>query len=180
MVDAEYEINNVVVSVSYEDVELDLERIASSFDRVSYDPEVYPGLAYRIPKPKATFLLFASGNVNCMGARTVEGAKEATEKLTGELQNLGFDVGEPEIEVQNIVASVDFHRRFDLEEIARNFRYVEYEPEVFPGLVFRWEGTNVAILLFMEGKGTCVGARSIKEIEKAIGRIEETVEPINS
>lgn len=76
-----------------------------------------------------------------MGGKTVEGAKKATEKLTGKLQNLGFDVEEPKIEVQNIVASVDFHRRFDLEEIARNFHYAEYNPEVFPALAFRWEDT---------------------------------------
>lgn len=50
--------------------------------------------------------------------------------------------------VQNIVASVDFHRRFDLEEIARDFRYAEYNPEVFPGLVFRWADTAISRGLF--------------------------------
>ncbi|KXA90141.1 hypothetical protein AKJ62_01550 [candidate division MSBL1 archaeon SCGC-AAA259D14] len=180
MVEAEYEINNVVLTVSYEDLELDLEKIASNLDEARYDPEVFPGVAYRTSKPKASFLIFASGEANCVGAKTVEGAEKAIEDLTEELQDLGFDVGEPEIEVQNMVASVDFHRRFDLEEIARNYHYAEYNPEVFPGLVFRWEGTNVAILLFVEGEGVCVGAKKKEKIEEAINRIEETVEPINS
>ncbi|KXA92352.1 hypothetical protein AKJ64_03360, partial [candidate division MSBL1 archaeon SCGC-AAA259E17] len=79
-------------------------------------------------------------------------------------------------EVQNMVASVDFRRRFDLEEIARNFRHAEYEPEVFPGLVFRWEDTNIAVLLFAEGEGVCVGAKKKEEIEEAIDRIEETID----
>ncbi|KXA89516.1 hypothetical protein AKJ61_02710 [candidate division MSBL1 archaeon SCGC-AAA259B11] len=180
MTDAEYEIVNVVLSVSYKDVEFDLEKIASNLEEARFDPEIYPGLTYRISEPKATFLLFTTGNVNCMGAKTVEGAEKAVGKLTNKLQNLGFDVEEPEVEVRNIVTSVDFHRRFDLEEIARNFHRTEYNPEVFPGLVFRMEGTNVAILLFVEGEGICVGAKKEEEIEEAIDRIEETVEPINS
>lgn len=90
------------------------------------------------------------------------------------LQNLGFDVEEPEVEIQNIVASVDFHHKFDLEEIARNFRHAEYNPEVFPGLVFRVEGRSMAVLLFAQGKGVSVGAKTEEEIEEAIDRIEET------
>ncbi|KXA89041.1 hypothetical protein AKJ61_03725, partial [candidate division MSBL1 archaeon SCGC-AAA259B11] len=72
-------------------------------------------------------------------------------------------------------ASVNFHRRFDLEEIARNFRSAEYEPEVFPGLVFRMEESSVAFLLFVEGEGVCVGAKSEEEIKEGINRIEETI-----
>ncbi len=175
MPDAEYEVNNVVLTVSYEDVELDLEKIASNFDGVSYNPEVFAGLTYRMSEPKASFLIFASGNMNCVGARTVEGAKRAIENLTEQLQDLGYDVGGPETELQNMVASMDFHRRFDLEEIARNFRNSEYEPEVFPGLVFRMEGTSVAFLLFAQGEGVCVGAKSEEEIQKGINRIEEAI-----
>lgn len=180
MVDAEYEIVNVVLSVSYKDVEFDLEKIASNLEEARFDPEIYPGLTYRVSEPKATFLLFTTGNVNCMGAKTVEGAEKAVEKLTSKLQNLGFDVEEPEAVVRNMVASVDFHRGFDLEEIARNYHYAEYNPEVFPALVFRWEDTNVVILLFVEGEGVCVGAKKKEEIEKAIEWISETIESINS
>ncbi|KXA94627.1 hypothetical protein AKJ37_07445 [candidate division MSBL1 archaeon SCGC-AAA259I09] len=180
MTDAEYEVNNIVLTVSYEDVELDLEKISSNLEGARYDPEVFPGVAYRTSKPKASFLIFASGEANCVGAKTVEGAEKAIEKLTEQLQDLGFDVEEPEIEVQNMVVSVDFDRRFDLEEIARNYHYAEYNPEVFPALVFRWEDTNVVILLFVEGEGVCVGAKKKEEIEKAIEWISETIESINS
>ncbi len=114
--------------------------------------------------------------MNCVGAKTVEGAERGIENLTDKLQDLGYDVGEPETEVQNMVASVDFNRRFDLEEIARNFRSAEYEPEVFPGLVFRMEGTSVAFLLFVQGECVCVGAKSEEEIEEGIERIAEAIE----
>ncbi len=141
-----------------------------------YDPELFPGVSYTMSEPKATFLIFSSGKANCVGANTVEEAKKAIEELTGKLQDLGFDVDEPETEVQNMVASVNFQRRFDLEEIARNFRNTEYEPEVFPGLVFRMEKTSVAFLIFVQGDCVCVGARSEEEIEEGINRIEEAIE----
>ncbi|KXA91701.1 hypothetical protein AKJ63_01065 [candidate division MSBL1 archaeon SCGC-AAA259D18] len=176
MANAEYKVNNVVMTVSYENVKFDLKRISSGLEGARYDPEVFPGVAYRASKPKASFLIFASGKANCVGANTVEGAEGATESLTEQLRDLGFGVGEPETEVQNMVASVDFHREFDLEDIARNFHHAEYNPEVFPGLVFRTEGTSVAFLLFVKGEGVCVGAKSEDEIERGIDRVAEALE----
>lgn len=176
MPDADYKINNIVLTVSYDDVHLDLEKIASNLEGARYDPGVFAGVIYRSFEPKATFLIFTSGEVNCVGAKTVVEAKQATEELTDKLQNLGYDVGGPELEVQNMVASVDFHRRFDLEKIARNFRNIQYEPEVFPGLVFRMEGTDTTVLLFVQGKGALVGAKDEENIEETIDRIEETIE----
>lgn len=175
MSDATYDVNNIVLTVSYEDVDLDLEKISSSLEGARYDPEVFPGVAYRATEPKASFLIFASGNANCVGARTIDDAENAIKKLTSELKGLGYDVSEPEVEVQNMVASVDFKRSFDLEEIALNFRHAEYNPEVFPGLVFRIEGTSVSVLLFVQGEGVCVGAKCEEEIEEAIETISETV-----
>ncbi|KXB01395.1 hypothetical protein AKJ41_01660, partial [candidate division MSBL1 archaeon SCGC-AAA259O05] len=99
--DAEYEINNVVLTVSYKDAELDLEKIASALEGARYDPEVFAALIYKTSEPQASFLIFASGKANCVGARTVEGAEKAIENLTDKLQDLGCDVGEPETEVQN-------------------------------------------------------------------------------
>ncbi|KXA96588.1 hypothetical protein AKJ38_03025 [candidate division MSBL1 archaeon SCGC-AAA259I14] len=175
MVDAEYEVNNVVMTVSYRDVEFDLEKIASNLKGARYEPEVFPGVTYATFEPKASFLIFASGKANCVGARSVEDGEKAIENLTEQLQDLGYDIGEPQVKVQNMVAFVNFHRGFDLEEIARNFRSAEYEPEVFPGLVFRMEESSVAFLLFVEGEGVCVGAKSEEEIKEGINRIEETI-----
>ncbi|KXB05234.1 hypothetical protein AKJ51_05220 [candidate division MSBL1 archaeon SCGC-AAA382A20] len=175
MENVEYEVNNIVLTVSYKEVELDLEKVASSLEGARYDPEVFPGVAYKMSEPKASFLLFATGNANCVGAKTVEDAEKSIEKLTEQLQDLGFEAGEPEVKVQNMVASVNFQRRFDLEEIARNFRHAEYNPEVFPGLVFRMEDTNVALLLFVQGEGVCVGAKNEEEIREGIKRLTEAI-----
>lgn len=162
------QIQNIVLSVTYEDIEFNLERLARSLDGARYDPEVFPGIAYKSEEPSASFLIFASGKMNCVGARSMNDAKMAIKKLTKKLRKAGVKIkAEPKVQVQNIVASFDFGREFDLEQIARTFENTEYEPEVFPGLVFRLAEPKVVVLLFVSGKGVCAGAKSMSDIKKA-------------
>jgi transcription initiation factor TFIID TATA-box-binding protein len=162
------QIQNIVVSVIYEDTVFSLEKLARSLDGARYDPEIFPGIAYKSEEPPASFLIFASGKMNCVGARSLRDAKLAINKLTRKLRKAGVKVkSEPKVQVQNIVASFDFGREFDLEKISRNFENTEYEPEVFPGLVFRLEEPHVVVLLFVSGKGVCAGAKTLADIQKA-------------
>ena len=166
------QIQNIVLSVTYEGVEFDLERLARSLDGARYDPEVFPGIAYKSDTPPASFLIFASGKMNCVGARSMNDAKLAIKKLTNRLKKARVRIkSEPKVQVQNIVASFDFGREFDLERIARTFENTEYEPEVFPGLVFRLEEPKTVVLLFVSGKGVCAGAKSMADIKKAAAAI---------
>ena len=161
-------LQNIVLSVTYEGVVFDLEKLARSLEGARYDPEVFPGIAYKSIEPKASFLIFSSGKMNCVGARTMKDAKLAIKRLTAKLQKAGVKVKvEPKVKVQNIVASFDFEREFDLEKIARTFDNTEYEPEVFPGLVFRLAEPKVVVLLFVSGKGVCAGAKSMADIKAA-------------
>jgi len=165
-------IQNIVVSVTYEGTEFNLEKLARTLDGADYDPEVFPGIAYRSEVPRASFLIFSSGKMNCVGAKSMKDAKLAIKNLTKKLRRSGVKIkSEPKTKVQNIVASIDFGRGFDLEEIARNFETTEYEPEVFPGLVFRLDDPKVVVLLFVSGKGVCAGAKSKKDVERAAERI---------
>lgn len=166
------QVQNIVLSVTYEGVEFDLEKLARSLDGARYDPEVFPGIAYKSEEPPASFLIFASGKMNCVGAQSMHDAKLAIKKLTRRLRKAGIKVKvEPKVKVQNIVASFDFGREFDLERIARTFENTEYEPEVFPGLVFRLDEPKVVVLLFVSGKGVCAGAKSMGDIKKAAIKI---------
>lgn len=166
------QVQNIVVSVTYEEVRFNLEKLARSLDRARYDPEVFPGIAYKSEDPPASFLIFASGKMNCVGAKSMRDAKLAIKKLTKKLRSAGVKVkAEPKVKVQNIVASFDFGTEFDLEKIARSFENTEYEPEVFPGLVFRMDDPHVVVLLFVSGKGVCAGAKSTEDIKRAATKI---------
>jgi len=172
MAGVKIQVQNIVLSVTYEGVEFNLEKLAKSLEGARYDPEVFPGIAYKSEDPPASFLIFASGKMNCVGARSMADAKLAIKKLTKKLKKARIKIkSEPKVQVQNIVASFDFGREFDLERIARTYENTEYEPEVFPGLVFRLDDPKVVVLLFVSGKGVCAGAKGMKDIERAAQKI---------
>jgi transcription initiation factor TFIID TATA-box-binding protein len=79
----------------------------------------------------------------------------------------------PEIIVQNIVASADLGSVINLNAIAisLSLEKVEYEPEQFPGLVYRLDKPKVVVLLFGSGKMVCTGARKTEDVELAVERI---------
>ena len=161
-------IQNIVLSVTYEDTEFNLVKLAKSLEGTVYNPKRFPGVVYKSEHPRASFLIFSSGKMNCVGARSMKDANQAIRKLTRKLIEAHMKVkSEPKVKVQNIVASVNFGRKFDLEQIASSFENTEYEPEVFPGLVFRLEDPKAVLLLFVSGKGVCVGAKSMKDVKRA-------------
>jgi len=165
-------IQNIVFSVTYEDTEFNLEKLARSLDGAVYDPEVFPGIIYKSEHPRASFLIFSSGKMNCVGARSMNDAKLAIRKLTRKLREAHIKVKtEPKVKVQNIVASINFGRKFDLERIASRFENTEYEPEVFPGLVFRLDDPKAVLLLFVSGKGVCAGVKSMRDVNRAAQKI---------
>ena len=161
-----------MLSVTYEGTEFNLNKLARSLDGARYDPELFPGVVYKSEDPRASFLIFASGKMNCVGARSMADAKLAIKKLTRKIREAHIKVKtEPKVKVQNIVASVNFGRKFDLEHIASRFENTEYEPEVFPGLVFRLEDPKAVLLLFVSGKGVCAGVNSMRDVKKAAQKI---------
>ncbi len=154
--------------------ELDLPTMAISLDGSEYEPEQFPGLIYRLKEPKTATLLFRSGKVVCTGAKSLEQVKMAIEKVTKQLEKAGIQIKiEPKIEVQNIVASSDLEQNINLNAIAitLGLERVEYEPEQFPGLVYRLDVPKVVLLLFGSGKLVCTGARKPQDVEDAVDKI---------
>jgi transcription initiation factor TFIID TATA-box-binding protein len=172
---AKIKIENVVASTSL-GVELDLPSIALALDGAEYEPEQFPGLIYRLKDPKTATLLFRSGKVVCTGAKSLEHVKVAVNKVAKQLERIGIKVKvEPKIEVQNIVASSDLGEEINLNAIAISLglEHVEYEPEQFPGLVYRMNEPKVVLLLFGSGKLVCTGARKPQDVEAAVNKITE-------
>ncbi|MEM3522520.1 MAG: TATA-box-binding protein [Candidatus Bathyarchaeia archaeon] len=170
-------IENVVASVDLRQ-DLDLYSIAKNFHCIEYNPKRFPGLIFRLKSPKAVLLLFNSGKMICTGAKSERQAKNAILKTLEELRMNGIVLSrKPEINIENIVASVDLNCRIDLEEIALSLKRTIYEPDQFPGLIYAIENPKVAMLIFSSGKLICAGAKSrsdlIKAIEKLKGIIKE-------
>jgi len=79
------------------------------------------------------------------------------------------------INIENIVASADYHRNFNLTAIVGGYSLAEYRPEQFPGLVYRTTNPKTAILIFSSGKMVCTGAKKVKDVYKAIKKVTKDV-----
>lgn len=170
-------IENVVASTSI-DQELDLNQLAADLDGGQYDPGHFPGLLYRLDEPTATLLVFRTGKLVCTGAQSESAVSTAIELTLAELRALGIVTPtEPEITIQNIVTTGDMGQDLNLNALAVGFgfEHVEYEPEQFPGLVYRLDEPAVVVLLFGSGKLVITGGTRPTDAERTIERIHNEI-----
>ncbi len=174
--DLDINVVNVVASASL-DQKIDLLAILKVFRNVEYRPKQFPGLVFRIKKPKTATLIFASGKMVCTGARSEKLARRAVNKVVRELKNNGIIIlGKPKIVIQNMVASANLHGSIDLETAADILENVMYEPEQFPGLIYRMAEPKTVLLLFASGKLVCTGAKSEEMVYESIVKIYGVLE----
>ncbi len=164
-----------VVATSTIGTELNLNNIVLALEGAEYNPEKFPGIVYRLKDPKTTTLIFRSGKVVCTGAKSDVAVKKAINTVVANLADAGFEVmKDPEVTVQNMVATADLKARLNLTTIALSLgmENVEYEPDQFPGLVYRLDDPKVVALLFTSGKVVCTGAKKREDIVLAVERIQ--------
>lgn len=166
------EIQNVVATASLNQ-EIDLLAIVKNFMNVEYRPKKFPGLVFRLKRPKTATLIFTTGKMVCTGAKSEKIAGTAVRKVVRELKNAGFIItGRPVIIIQNIVASADVGGQVDLEEASYVLDNIMYEPEQFPGAVYRMKEPKVVILIFSSGKLVITGAKKEEQVYEAVEKIK--------
>ena len=79
-------IQNVVASVTL-DHKINLLDVMKIFRNVEYRPKQFPGLVFRLKKPKTATLIFGSGKMVCTGAKSEKQARSAVIKVVRELNN---------------------------------------------------------------------------------------------
>jgi len=172
-------IENVVASTKLAE-EFDLIKIESELDGAEYNKKKFPGLVYRVKSPKAAFLIFTSGKVVCTGAKNVEDVRTVISNMANTLKSIGFSKVDltPEIHVQNIVASADLKADLNLNAIAMGLgmENIEYEPEQFPGLVYRIKVPKVVVLIFSSGKLVVTGGKSPADCVEGVKIVRERLE----
>jgi transcription initiation factor TFIID TATA-box-binding protein len=98
-------------------------------------------------------------------------AKESTAKP----KKLKFNL-HPDFKIENIVASADLGVELDLYAIARASPDVDYEPEQFPGAIYKIHDPKTALLLFKNGKVICTGSKTEADIKRSIDQVIKTVQ----
>jgi transcription initiation factor TFIID TATA-box-binding protein len=170
------QIQNVVASGDLSQ-RLDLESILRVTPGARYKPEQFPGLVYRLRKPRTATLLFSSGKMICTGAKSERSAKAAMTRIVNELRRHGIViVGKPEVRIENIVASGDLGGTIGLEDVAAHLTRTMYEPEQFPGLIFRMDEPKTVILIFASGKLVITGAKREPEVRLAAEKLRAALD----
>jgi transcription initiation factor TFIID TATA-box-binding protein len=166
-------IENVVASASL-DQKLNLTAIAKANPGVEYRPETFPGLVYKLRKPRTSILIFSTGKMVCTGGKSSREVKRAIRKVVRELKKNGIIIpGKPKTKIVNMVASANLAGIIDLERSAYALEKTMYEPEQFPGLIYRVNSPKVVFLIFASGKIVCTGATKEEEVYRAVENLHK-------
>jgi len=165
------EIQNVV-AVATLNQSIDLISIMKVFRNVEYRPKKFPGLVFRLKRPKTATLIFTTGKMVCTGAKSSKMARSAVMRVVQELKKAAFIIkGKPEIIITNVVATANVGKEVDLEAAAEVLGNIMYEPEQFPGAVYRMKEPKVVILIFRSGKLVITGAKRKEQVHEAIEKM---------
>lgn len=161
-------------------LELDLVNLSEdlkSLDLYSYElkQENMSGLFLKIYENGPSITIFRTGSVNIRGAKTFEEISENKSLLKSKFSELGIDTEISGMKVTNIVFTADLHTDINLNELCvkLGFESIEYEPEQFPGLVYRLD--SGVILVFSSGKLVLTGFTQPEDAKQAYSRIREII-----
>jgi transcription initiation factor TFIID TATA-box-binding protein len=168
-------VQNIVATTSL-GKDVPLTKLARTQANTEYNPETFPGLVLRIKKPKSAVLVFSSGNLVCTGTKSISQVKEVIRQVIKQLRKINVRVTEiPRINVQNIVASGSINLNLNLNLLSLELENTEYEPEQFPGLVYKLAEPTATFLLFSNGKLVCTGTKNKPQLDEAMRQLNKNV-----
>jgi len=168
------QLQNIVSTVNL-NCKLDLKKIALHARNAEYNPKRFAAVIMRIREPRTTALIFSSGKMVCTGAKSEEQSRLAARKYARVIQKLGFPAKFIDFKIQNIVGSCDVKFPIRLEGLVlAHSQFCSYEPELFPGLIYRMVKPKIVLLIFVSGKVVLTGAKVRSEIYEAF----ESIYPI--
>ena len=165
-------LQNIVSTVNM-GTKLDLKHIALHARNAEYNPKRFAAVIMRIRDPKTTALIFASGKMVCTGAKSEEKSRLAARTYARIVQKVGYPSATfTEFTIQNIVGSCDVGFSIELERLAIVHKSLcSYEPELFPGLIYRMVSPKIVLLIFVSGKLVLTGAKKREQIYEAFDKI---------
>ncbi len=173
-------IENIVASGVIAD-EIDLAEISSKIEGCELNTKRFPGAVYRIDEPRMASLIFSSGKVVLTGIRNEESLGEGLNKVLSSLKEAGVNIlPVPKVAVTNIVCSYDIGRFINLNRVVAklSLEAIEYEPEQFPGLVYRIKDPKIVALLFSSGKIILTGGKNLTDVKKGLDVLEASIKDV--
>lgn len=146
-------LQNVISTFSL-DCTLTLTEIQKKARNTEYNPKRFAALVMRIKQPQTTALIFSSGKVVVTGAKNEKESKLACKKFARIIKKLDYPANFKDFKVQNIVASCEVGYKVSLENLvtSEHANSCRFEPELFPGLIYKMIEPKVTLLIFVSGK----------------------------
>lgn len=179
-----YKIENIVTAGNFvgysKENKIDLIKIAAAHPSYEYNPERFSGVTIRLANIRGTMLLFSSGAFVVTGLRDIHTIDNVMDMFTDTLKNIkGIVVTKCHFKIVNIVAQTSIAKNIDLNALILKVDNAMYDPEVFPGAIYRLSNTDHPIkatfLLFSTGKIVCLGTTNESDLSTAIRYLTDLV-----
>ena len=183
MTEKKYEslkIENIVASGVIAE-SIDLVMLSEKVKNCELNKKRFPGAVYRIQDPKIAALIFSSGKVVITGIRNDKALADGLAIIIKSLKKAGITpLKEPRIAITNMVCSYNLGKYINLNKIVvtLNVENIEYEPEQFPGLVYRIKDPKIVVLIFSSGKIILTGGKNLEDVRKGLDVLEQKLESI--
>ncbi|HNX17379.1 MAG TPA: TATA-box-binding protein [Methanoregula sp.] len=183
MADKMYEslkIENIVASGAIAE-SIDLVALSEKVKNCELNKKRFPGAVYHIEDPKIASLLFSSGKIVMTGLRNNKALADGLAVIVASLHDAGIKtLKEPRVAITNMVCSCDLARYINLNKVVvtLNLENIEYEPEQFPGLVYRIKDPRIVVLIFSSGKLILTGGTNLEDIKKGLDVLTQKLETI--
>lgn len=165
-------IQNIASTANF-GVRLDLKKIALKCRNTEFNPRRFGAVIMRLREPRATALIFSSGKACITGLRSLHNVHLACKKFHYIIERVGFQpVQNFDMKVQNIVGTADCGFPIRLEGLVyAHSTFASYEPELFPGLIYRLLNPRVVFLIFVSGKVVITGAKKESDLSTALTKL---------
>jgi transcription initiation factor TFIID TATA-box-binding protein len=178
MADKKYEslkIENIVASGVVAGA-VDLVEFSEKTGNCELNKKRFPGAVFRIANPKIACLIFSSGKIVLTGIRNQQALAEGLAIVTEALKKAGIEpLTEPRVAITNMVCSYNLGKYININKLSvtLNLENIEYEPEQFPGLVYRIRDPRIVVLIFSSGKIILTGGKTLEDVKKGLDILEE-------
>ena len=168
------QIVNIVAVISFKQIDtINLVTLLEKVESIKYNPEVFPGAILKIEKPKATFLIFSTGKMIISGVKSILIIPKATQIVLHKLEKIGIKFSKPIIKIVNMIGTAKFSNFLNLDTIVLYLGNCQYDPTIFPAIIYHMRDPKASFLLFSTGKIICTGATNKKTVLLAISKLKK-------
>lgn len=168
---AQVVVQNVVATVNLR-IPIDLKTVALSARNAEYNPSKFAAVVMRIREPRCTALIFSTGKMVITGAKSEDLARRGGRKFAAIIRRLGFAPKFSDFKVQNMVGTADVGFPIKLEALTyAHAKFSSYEPELFPGLIYRLVMPKTVLLIFVSGRIVITGGKALSQLHTAFDKM---------